>query len=123
MVIEGKDLIKLIKACKASGVSNLKIGDLELQFVAGEAEQTPIKTRETVKVPSAEELKDIEADSQEQMNLEDAEDELAFMAVDDPAQFEELLVQREFKDGDGNSGGNTIHELENRRIEQDVQRG
>jgi hypothetical protein len=116
-VIEVSDLVKLVKACRASGVSNLKYGDLELKFVTGEAEQAPISPSEVDKIPSAEELKVEQEQSALQENADDADDQLAFMAVEDPIQFEQLLVEREFINGGSNDN---IIEVENRRIEQAV---
>lgn len=119
MTIENLNLIRVIKACKASGVSYLRLGDLELKFVTGDAERPSIPTGETVKIPSAEKLKEIEETEAIKENADEADDELAHMQVEDPLQFEELLVQRELIDG-GRSDTEQIIETENRGIEQVV---
>lgn len=119
MTIDAKDLVKVIKACKASGVSALKLGDLELKFQTGDAEKTSVPaTGDAVETPSAEKLKAIEERSALIENAEDADEELAHMQVENPAQFEELLVQRELI-----SGGSDIIEDDNRRVEQALSGG
>lgn len=116
MAVEVSDLIKLIKACRASGVSNMKYGDLELKFGPGDADKISIEPSEIVKIPSAEELKVASEHAAEQENADDASEDLALMAIENPELFEELLVERELIDG----GSNEYIEVENRRIESDV---
>lgn len=113
-MIEAKDLIKLIKACKASNVSSLKLGDLELKFGPGDAAPISVPaTGDAVETPSAEQLKAIEEQVRLQNNASDADDELAHMQVENPMEFETLLAERELSDG--RSG---IEEIEYRRLEQ-----
>lgn len=100
MSIEAKDLIKLVKACRTSGVSSLKIGDVEIKFKAGDAAELPrIAPSEVVNPPSADELKEIEKDVSERQELSDMESELDHMLLENPVLYEELLVQRELEGG------------------------
>jgi hypothetical protein len=117
---EAKNLIEVMLACKASGISSMKCGDLELKF-GNTGDAAPISVPETVEAvetPSVEQLKEIEELQALQNNADDADDDLATMAIEDPVEFEELLVQRELTDG-GNGSDNFI-EVENRRVEQDL---
>lgn len=99
--INAKDLTKIIKACKESGVTRLKIGAVEMEF----APREPVKlTGDAVLVPTAEQLTEAEDRALLVRDVEDREDHLAHMAVEDPARLEELLVQRELEVGDTQTG-------------------
>jgi hypothetical protein len=96
-MIKAKELVEVIKACKASSVSYLKLGDLELKFGPDDAAQTPIAPGETEPIPTAEELKVIEEDAAILRNGAEVDDEVAFMQMEDPVQFEELLTSGELE--------------------------
>lgn len=101
MEIDSKSLVKVIKACRASHVSYLKLGELELKFGPDEAAQTPATKSETFVVPTDAELKVLEEAAAIRQNGSDADDELAYMLLDDPVQYEELLANRELESGGG----------------------
>lgn len=92
--ISAKDLTKLIKACKLNGVSEFKCGPIEIKFGTGEAAEL-VSTGETVRTPTKKELEQIQELSLLQRNADEAEDEMAFMAIENPGLFEELLVQND----------------------------
>lgn len=101
MSIEAKDLSKIIRACKASGVTKLKIGDVEIEFRNDE----PVKlTGDAVLVPTADELTEAEKRALLERDIADREDNLAHMAVEDPAKLEELIIQRELEIADTQAG-------------------
>jgi C4-type Zn-finger protein len=95
--IEAKDLIKIIKACKGSGVSQLKLGEMEIRFGPGEAAKPQVPTVESVETPTDQELEEVKESVELRERLDSADEELAFMQVENPALFEELLVQRELE--------------------------
>lgn len=95
--IDTKELVKIIKACRLAGVKELKVGELELRFGTGEAAEPQVLARENVRPPTDKELKAIEARLEEKDILDRADEELAHMQVEDPLQFEELLIQRELE--------------------------
>lgn len=96
MTIEVRDLAKLIKICKASGVSELKIGDTEIKFGGSEDPQL-YQTRDTVRVPTAKQLRETEELINIKENVDFVDDQLALMQIENPAQLEELLIQRELE--------------------------
>lgn len=100
MIKEAKDLAVILKACKASGVTELKIGDIEIKFGLVESLQTSNRPGETVQVPSVEQLREAEELVNVQANIESADDQLAFMHIDDPSQFEQLLIEKELESSD-----------------------
>lgn len=102
-MIEAKYLAKIIKACRESQVKHLKLGDLEISFATGEAEETKVRTGDTVNPPTENELKEIERAVTDNAVLDRADEELAHMQVENPGLFEELLVQRELE-GSGEFG-------------------
>lgn len=91
--IDAKDLIKLINACKRARVAELKVGEVHVKFVAGDAEQTTEKSVESNFSISAQEVKVQEETTLVQQNVEAIEDRLAHMAVENPVEFEDLLIQ------------------------------
>lgn len=103
MSIEGKDLPRIIRACKASGVTKLKVGEIEIEF--GVSQPIPVQpTSETVLVPTAEQLKATEENSNIQENVEFVEDQLAHMAVESPELLEQLLIEKELESANRQTG-------------------
>lgn len=100
MIKEAKDLAIVLRACKATGVTELKIGDIEIKFGVSETRQTLERKGETYIVPSAEQLREAEELVNVQENVDSADDQLAFMHIDDPAQFEQLLIEKELEGSD-----------------------
>lgn len=92
--ISAKDLTKLIKACKLNNVSEIECGNVKIKFATGEAAKL-VETGETVPTPTATQLKQIQEQVTLQRNSEEADDEMAFMAMENPSLFEELLVQND----------------------------
>jgi|GEM_PF-4162329 len=97
MFISTDELLELIKACKAARATNLKIGDVEIRFADRERRQTKEKVRE-IPIPTAKELSSAEDDARIKNNLELVDDDVATMHVEDPSEFERLIVERELKD-------------------------
>lgn len=97
MIKEAKDLAIVLRACKASGVTELKIGDIEIKFGLVESRQISNRPGDTVPVPSVEQLREAEELVNIQENVDSADDQLAFMHIDDPAQFEQLLIEKELE--------------------------
>ena len=98
MSVNLKELSKLLKSCKANGVVELKIGDVEIKFVTADASQIQ-EQRIEIPVPTQLQLDEAQEIAAVQKNFRDAQDELAHMAVDNPAQFEQLLIEQELESG------------------------
>jgi hypothetical protein len=102
--IEAKDLVKIIKACVRANVTELKIDDVSIKFGPSEVAKPPEQKSEIL-VPSQQEL---EAESEKALvldNVESAEERLANLQIENPALFEQLLLERELE----NSGGSTFN--------------
>lgn len=97
MSIDLKDLPKVIRACKANGVTELKIGDVEIKFAAVGSAEPEIPVLEAQRIPTPEELKAAESAALLQRNVEQNEEELAHMHIEDPSGFEQRLIEREFE--------------------------
>lgn len=97
--ISAKDLTKLIRVCKLNGVSELECDSIKIKFVTGEADKLVI-TGETVLTPNSEELKAIQELSILQRNADEADDEMAFMPLENPVLFEELLMENDLRNNE-----------------------
>jgi malic enzyme len=97
VIKEAKDLATVLRACKATGVKELKIGDIEIKFGVTETRQAEEPKGETYIVPSAEQLREAEELVNIQENVDSVDDQLAFMHIDDPSQFEQLLIEKELE--------------------------
>lgn len=97
MSIDANELIKLIRAAKKAGVSEMKYGELEIKFGPGEAAQSLVPAGETVEPPTDKELEQVDEASRKEEMLDQADEELAHMQVENPALFEEMLIQRELE--------------------------
>jgi len=93
------ELIKVLKACKSAKITELKIGDI---LVKRESDETPAPGKVVagaIKVPSDSELEDAQKDAEVRKELEESDDQLAFMQIEDPAEYERRLVEGELEDG------------------------
>lgn len=98
MSVDLKELSKLLKSCKANGVTELKIGRIEIKFAQADATQIPVEQRIEIPVPpTGEQLIEAQETAAVQQNLRDAQDELAQMAIDDPATYEQLVIENELE--------------------------
>lgn len=111
--LNAQEICKLIKACKGSGVTKLKFGDLEITF--GEATEiarpkVPL-TQETPTVSEEQLLKAqiIEAEAVKQDELTEAKDSLENMLIEDPEHYEELIVRGELEDAGESSQDRLQH--------------
>lgn len=89
-----KEYIKVIKACRSLGVEKFRSKGLEIQFFPGGAVKLEVKTGDAAKPPTDRELKDIEGIVQDDQIRSETENEIEHMAVENPALFEQLLVER-----------------------------
>lgn len=104
-----KDIVRLLEACKKSGVSELVLGGLQVVFKG--------QTKDSLEMPTASQTKEAEVQSQivEKEALTQAsealdERDLAVMQIEDPVRYEQLMIERQIED-DG-PGGRTITEHE-----------
>lgn len=100
--LTAKDLklaLKVIKAAKKLGVTKLKIGTLEFEIASQNSdEHEPRVSRPTSKA-SAKKIAETNARSKDQAEFNDANEELSVMHVEDPAKFEQALIENDFADG------------------------
>lgn len=104
--LSAKELVKLIKACRANGVSQLSFGDIRLEFGT--------KTMPSIEQPSTIQTKDVDQAKVEEIAIKDREkseleirqEQLEFMQLENPALFEQLLIERDLVNGSGKSAEN-----------------
>lgn len=91
---EIKNLRKLVKICKDNGVSHFKRGDLVIRFdVAANPSITTVpQARGSAKKASLERERGI---LQEQLNLAELETET--LHIENPVQYEEMLMRQELE--------------------------
>lgn len=102
--METKDILQIIKACRANGVTQFVHDKLVISFSQTEEQKTsakiPTEIPKPVTVPPiVQERQDqlgLEADRRE--NLEDAEDEMAELLITEPLRYEEMLAKEELVD-------------------------
>lgn len=92
------ELIKVLKACKSARVTELKIGDIEVKLAGNEKPQARKRASE-FPIPTDSELEDAHNDAELRKDVEDADEQLAFMQIEAPEEFERLLVERKLEDG------------------------
>jgi len=102
---ELKFAIKVIKQAKKLGVQSMKLGTLEFVFKNTE---TP-RARPPLKVSKKQIALD-EKNNTDQLQLNEALDELSTMHVEDPAAYERALVENDLFEDD--IGGGTIEETQ-----------
>jgi hypothetical protein len=91
------DLERLLKACKDMGVAELSNGDFSVKFVTGDAARVSLQTGDAAPAPDQTELRQSVEQAEADQVEADAQEELALMQIEDPEQFEELLIQRELE--------------------------
>lgn len=101
-----EDLVRILKACKSAGVTELKIGDISVQFGRVEDRQTQRATSE-IQPPTDTELKDAASDTLVRENVETAEDRLDLLQIENPALYERLVIEGEL--GDRRASAETQH--------------
>jgi hypothetical protein len=97
MSFDAGDLIRVLKACQKAGVVELKIGDIEVKFLAGETPKISKAKRDGV-VVSESELEEIAENVKIGENLAEAEERLDLLQIDDPSLYERLVIERELED-------------------------
>jgi hypothetical protein len=100
------DLIKIIDALKSSGCTHFKHGDLELKFSLGETRELGLGPEKT-DPPSEKELEQASGEASIEDQARSIDEYLSTLAIEDPLQYEELVVQRELE-----FSGSTIDEEE-----------
>ena len=97
--IKLKELKSLIKVCKVNGVSRVKLGDIEVELTGDAASSIKVGQKTALSTPQTNDAEEKTAVVQE--NLERIDEKLNQLHVEDPVEFERLLVQRELeRDGD-----------------------
>ena len=97
MSFDAKDLVRVLKACRQAGVTELKIGDIAVKFGASEIPQTE-KVRIEHQPLTESELETAVKKANISDNVADAEDRLDFMQIDNPSLYEQLVIERELED-------------------------
>lgn len=100
------ELVRILRACKSAGVSELKIGDISVKFDGGETHQ---RTRAKIefKPPTEIELKAAASDNLIRENVEDAEERLDLLQIENPALYERLMIEGEL--GERHTGDEAQH--------------
>lgn len=104
MSIEAKDLAKIIKACVRANVSELKIGDIQIKFGSSEVAK-PQEQKSEIQVPSESELESESEKANLMENIESSDEQLANIHLENPALFEQLMIEKELE-GDGGKAFN-----------------
>lgn len=97
MTISADELVRVIKACHKARVTELKIGEIEVKFGNGETPE-PKTTAVASPVVTEAELKEAQHEVLVKENLDHAEARLDLMQLEDPAQYERLILERELED-------------------------
>jgi hypothetical protein len=92
-----EELVRILKACKSAGVTELKIGDISVQFCRVEDRQTK-RVESEIHPPTEAELKEAASDTLVRENLESAEDRLDLLQIENPALYERMLIEGELGD-------------------------
>lgn len=93
-MLSAKDICDIIKACKGSGISELSVGDLILR--RGLIEDPLAETHIARSRPILEEKVGKESlEEQEQMTKED---QLALLRIENPLEYERLLIAQDLID-------------------------
>lgn len=106
---ELKNLIKVIKAVKKLGVKSLKMGTLEFE-IATISEQNELRADRPAFKPSKKKVEEKVEKDQLQLEMDTANDSLSTMHVEDPAAFEEAIVQQAISDPEETSSGDILEE-------------
>jgi hypothetical protein len=95
LVLSADDLCKIIEKCSTSGVKDFKFGDMSLSFTGFKGWEVPSVEIQDIVAPRSERTDTINV-STTQDELEAKEEMLQQMLIEDPLQYEKLLVQGEF---------------------------
>lgn len=97
MSFSADELVRVIRACHKAGVTELKIGEILVKFGNGD---TPERKTAGAAIPTVTEaeLKEVQQHLLVEENLEHAEEQLSLMQLEDPAQYERLILERELED-------------------------
>lgn len=93
-----EELVRILRACRSARVSELKIGSIEVKFESGETLQISGEKSEVKPLPDKE-FKAAVSDNLVRENVESAEDKLSLMQIEDPALYEQLVIEGELGDG------------------------
>lgn len=102
MSYDAKDLIRVLTACRKTGVTELKIGDIQVKFGAGEADRIEKEKTEVFTLTDGE-FQEAEKEVNINENVVEAEDRLELLQIDDPALYERLVIERELEDRDNSA--------------------
>lgn len=95
-----KDIVKIIEACGKNGVSQIKMGDIEITFNG-----LVIQTEKDYPVKVGQVGNNVQVDPnlkmQEQYEMANEEDE--HLLITDPAAYEESLFQNKMEDSDSHT--------------------
>ena len=97
MSFDANELIRVLKACRQVGVSELKIGDVEVKFGPGETAQAQKVEVESQTLTDTE-LEQAVNKANLSANIADAESRLNLMQIDNPALYEQLVLEQELED-------------------------
>lgn len=98
MGIEVKDLKEIIEICARTGVVELNVGDTSIKFGQGETAK-PQENLSEIIAPAADELRVESEKALIKENVESAEDRLSRLQIEDPAEYERLLIEEELEVG------------------------
>ena len=93
-----EELVRILRACRSARVTDLKIGSIEVKFEHGETVQT-IGEKSEVKPLPDKEFKAAVSENLIRENVESAEDQLSLMQIENPALYEQLVIEGELGDG------------------------
>lgn len=92
-----KEVLSLIKACRANAISELTLGDLRI--VIGDAGTLPLAPK-FVSKGTNKKIEDIRREANLMENLEFSADSLAHALVEDPAEYERMIILGELEKGE-----------------------
>lgn len=94
--LQASDVCAIIKTCKESNVSKLQFGDLQVDFTfhVEQFEAHPI----TGEAPLEQLIEKQEKDTLEKEAMQSKSERLALMAIEDPAEYERLIMAGELED-------------------------
>lgn len=93
-----KEIEKLVKLCKKSGVSSLKLGEIEINL----SEAASFDSKPRFKARASAKGKSEEERGQLQAQLNTASDTLETLHLEDPLAYERLLLEGELRETEVN---------------------
>ena len=94
---KSKEIIAIIRTCRAQGVSSFQHGDLHICFGTPAIEKST-NPAEPPAIGTEGEIARIETEGLIQEEIKVKDDELATMLIEDPARYEELLSEGDLTD-------------------------